>query len=108
MKTLGLEEAAKLLRVHPKTLARRAATGEVPGVKEGRAWVFVEVDLIEHLRAKYRRRVSEGAHEDASLCHSTDAKTHPCGGWTFPSAASEYSEVLGLPNARKRRNTTTG
>jgi excisionase family DNA binding protein len=40
MKTLGLEEAAKLLRIHPKTLARRAASGEVPGVKEGRAWVL--------------------------------------------------------------------
>jgi len=107
MKTLGLEEAAAFLRIHPKTLARRAAAGEIPGVKIGRSWVFVDVDLLEHLRSKYLRRVSKGEHEETSLCHSTDELTRLLGGSTFPTRENAYSEVLGLPISRKLRNTTT-
>jgi excisionase family DNA binding protein len=34
------EEAAKLLRMHPKTLQKKARAGKVPGVKWGRVWMF--------------------------------------------------------------------
>ena len=107
MQTLGLEDAAKFLRIHPKTLAKRAAAGLIPGVKEGRAWVFLEIDLVTHLRSKYLRRVSKGEHEESSLCHSTIEKTRLCGGLILPIRDNAYSEALGLATATKRRNTTT-
>ena len=53
MKTLDLHEAAALLKLHPDTLQRRAKAGEIPGAKPGKAWVFLDEDLIAWLRGQY-------------------------------------------------------
>ncbi|HZQ17873.1 MAG TPA: helix-turn-helix domain-containing protein [Terriglobales bacterium] len=37
---LDTEEAAKLLRIHPKTLRRSARLGEIPATRIGRLWRF--------------------------------------------------------------------
>ena len=50
MKTLNLEETARFLKVHIETVSRLAKTGQLPGAKIGRSWVFLEEDLIEYLR----------------------------------------------------------
>jgi excisionase family DNA binding protein len=55
--TLGLDEAAKLLKVHPKTLQRLARRGDVPACKIGRAWVFVEHLLMQMLVAQSTARI---------------------------------------------------
>jgi hypothetical protein len=39
--------------MHPETLRRRACRREIPGARAGRAWVFLELDLAEWLRAQY-------------------------------------------------------
>ncbi len=43
MKTLGLVEAAALLRVHPSTLRDRAKTKRIPGAKISRDWCIAEL-----------------------------------------------------------------
>ena len=48
MRTLTLQQAADLLKLHPVTVAERAADGRIPAAKIGRRWVFVEDDLIVH------------------------------------------------------------
>ena len=53
MKTFGLNEAALFLRCHPEELRRRARAGVIPGAKVGRAWVFLEDDLVAYLRSRY-------------------------------------------------------
>ena len=55
MNTLDLQAAAAFLHVHPVTLQEKARTGEIPGAKIGRCWVFVDVDLIEHIRSQLNR-----------------------------------------------------
>jgi len=97
MNTLTLQEAAKLLKLHPVTLQEKSRAGKIPGAKIGKRWVFVEVDLIEHIRAQYQRRVSQGEHEELQTCHFTDAKTRPSGGSKYPSAGEQYQKALGLP-----------
>jgi excisionase family DNA binding protein len=37
---LDTDEAARLLRMHPRTLRTRARTGSIPGVQVGRRWRF--------------------------------------------------------------------
>jgi excisionase family DNA binding protein len=37
---LDTDEAAKLLRMHPRTLRTKARTGSIPGVQVGRRWRF--------------------------------------------------------------------
>ena len=107
MTTLTLQQAAALLKMHPVTLREKASAGEIPGAKVGRRWVFVEIDLLEHIRSQYRPRALQGEPEEISLCHSTNAKTRRIGGSNSLSKDDEYSKVLALPSARRRRNTTT-
>ena len=57
MNTLDLQAAAAFLHIHPVTLQEKARTGEIPGAKIGKCWVFVDVDLVEHIRSQYPRRV---------------------------------------------------
>jgi excisionase family DNA binding protein len=54
--TLTLEEAARFLHLHPSTLEAKARSGDIPGAKLGKRWVFLEVDLTEHVRSHYPAR----------------------------------------------------
>lgn len=47
---LDTEEAAKLLRIHPKTLRRNARRGEIPATRVGRLWRFRASVLNEWLQ----------------------------------------------------------
>lgn len=46
---LTLTEAAKLLRVCTKTLAKLASEGEVPAMKLGRDWRFSRAAIMRRL-----------------------------------------------------------
>jgi len=46
MKTLDLKQAADFLNVSENTAQELAASGEIPGAKVGRAWVF-HIDMLE-------------------------------------------------------------
>src|SRR5437764_12693719 len=59
-KLLTVAEAASILRLHPVTVRALAAAGTVPAVKIGRAWRFVEVDLLAWARANYCRADAVG------------------------------------------------
>ncbi len=63
MKTLNLEETAWFLKVHTETVSRLAKTGQLPGAKIGRAWVFLEEDLIEYLREQIQAQQTMRAEE---------------------------------------------
>ncbi|GAC1569100.1 MAG: hypothetical protein NVS3B3_23110 [Aquirhabdus sp.] len=59
MKTFGIDECAAFLniaRTHALTLA---GTGELPGAKIGREWVFLESDLIDYLQVEVKKQVRE-------------------------------------------------
>ena len=107
MKTMGIQEASELLRVHPVTLTKMASSGEIPGAKIGKEWVFIDVDLIDHIRAQYKVRALEGEHERKQQCHSTNAKTPAFGGLKSPSLEKRYKEALGLTTKSKPKNSMT-
>lgn len=52
---LTREEAADLLRVSPKTLARRAENGEIAYTTVGRRKLFFRDDLRELIYRNYRK-----------------------------------------------------
>jgi excisionase family DNA binding protein len=43
---LDSNEAAQLLRIHPKTLQRMARKGEVPAIQIGKLWRFSTLALL--------------------------------------------------------------
>lgn len=110
VETLNLEEAAKLLKVHPKTLQRLAQARRIPACKIGRAWIFVERLLVQHLVSESLLRVSVVDLQEKSECRSTDARTRHFGGSSYRRSGvnrSPYSKALGLPTGVKRSRSAT-
>jgi excisionase family DNA binding protein len=77
-KLLTVAEAATTLRLHPVTLRALAAAGGIPAFKLGRAWRFVEVDVLAWARAHYCRADAVGDKE--STCRSTNVQIAATGG----------------------------
>lgn len=50
---MDIKNAAEALGIHPCTLQERAKAGLIPGAKIGKEWRFLEVDLVEYMRAQY-------------------------------------------------------
>ena len=49
---LGTDEAAALLKIHPKTLQRLARAGEIQGLQIGKLWRFRASDLNRWVSAR--------------------------------------------------------
>lgn len=95
MKTLNIQQAAEFLGAHKETIRRLAASGELPGVKIGRSWRFIEQDLAMYIRNKYSTcDASWGVDEGDIKWHSR--KKMASGGLTSPLVTSVYAEALGL------------
>lgn len=106
VKTLNLKAAADFLKIHPVTLSIKAATGEIQGAKIGKRWVFLEVDLVEHIRSQYKARALQGERKE-TLCHFTNAKTPLSGGSKLLSVDRKYKEALGLQAESKPKSSMT-
>jgi hypothetical protein len=75
--TLGLNEAAALMRVHPDTARKLVKAGlGPPACKVGREWVFPAHRLLEWIDQQ---------------CHSTGDKAARTGGYVSRSAASRLA-----------------
>ena len=100
---LTVAEAASALRLHPVTLRALAAAGSVPAVKIGRAWRFVEVDLLAWARANYRRADAVGDKE--STCRSTNVQIAASGGPRSPyQTEAAYAALVAPRTAKKHGN----
>ena len=99
---LSAEKAAEMLDIHPMTLKKKARSGEIPAGKSGRKWVFLDVDLVEYIRAQYKTETAP----EIELCHSTSAKIRNTIGSRSSKTEEQYAAVLGLQTVRKRKNTT--
>jgi excisionase family DNA binding protein len=92
---LDVTEAAELLRLHPVTVRRMASAGDLPACKQGKSWLFIRTDLLEHLRKGYK-----------PSCY--DKEKTACGTPIYPS--QEKRVLLSLASQRtkgKRKNITT-
>lgn len=47
--TVGVKEAAEILRVHPKTVEELIGNGQIPAGKVGRAWVMMTRDVLAYV-----------------------------------------------------------
>ncbi|MRD73631.1 helix-turn-helix domain-containing protein [Rhodocyclus tenuis] len=109
MRTLTLSEAAEFLKMHPEEVRRRAKAGLIPGAKAGRAWVFIDLDLADWLRALYRaprQALQMAFRKEIEPCHFTNEAALG-GSMLSRPAGNEYADLLGLKPKPSRRNTTT-
>jgi hypothetical protein len=88
MRTFDLIECADFLKVDRNTAMKLAGTGELPGAKIGRAWVFLEDDVVAFLRKRTQEQSLarlQGAFEP-----EVDARV-----------AQSISKQLGIPDRRR-------
>src|SRR3990167_10340660 len=95
-RTFNIVEAAQFLGAHKETIRRLVVSGELPGVKIGRGWRFIEQDLAMYMRNKYSTcEAEQGVHNRSNnIWHSTKEKDS--GGLIFSTKEKEYAKALGL------------
>ena len=76
LKSYGAKEAAEFLRLTPKFVCSRAASGALVGYKPGRRWVFLKEDLIAYLKSTqpYIPQLPEVQRRSISMIDSPLAK----------------------------------
>ena len=52
--TIGSDECAELLRCTSEQIEAMARSGDIPGLKIGRAWLFLKNDLLDYLAERAR------------------------------------------------------
>lgn len=60
-RVLGLAAAARLLKAHPDTITEAIRTRGLPACKVGRAWLFIDDDLIAWVRSQYGQQAGQEA-----------------------------------------------
>lgn len=58
MRTFALLECADFLKVDRNKVLKLAGRGELPGAKIGRAWVFLEDDVVTYLRKNIQEQTA--------------------------------------------------
>ena len=57
--TIDTEQCAELLHCKPDQVEELARTGEIPGLKLGRSWLFIRSDLLAYLAEKARSEAQD-------------------------------------------------
>jgi excisionase family DNA binding protein len=65
--TLDTSEVAALLRAESETVLQLARTGELPGTRIGKSWVFLREDVIAFLKERITKDTMERRHHHASI-----------------------------------------
>lgn len=94
MKTLTLKQAADFLKIHPQTLRTRALTGELPGAKIGKSWVFIEEDLAAAIRSRYSDYGWASKSKGEIQCYTDDQIVTTGGVDLLHQTEKRYAELL--------------
>jgi excisionase family DNA binding protein len=102
MKTLTLKEAAAFLKIHAESLRQRVKAGSFPAARFGKAYVFLEEDLIQAVRCTYSQKAISAITQPKEFSSS----------WLFTSAiksgglTSRYQAVSALDEQLRQPTKT--
>ena len=57
--TIGSDDCSKMLMCTPEQVEEMARSGDIPGLKIGRSWLFVRNDLLSYLAERARSEAQE-------------------------------------------------
>jgi hypothetical protein len=106
MQLIDVEQAAKMLLMHPVTVRNKARRGEIPAYKLG-GWKFDPVELEKHIK-KGTSPAWQDAGQENLACQkvSQHCKSAVKSGITHSlrQTVSEYEKVLGLKTKQKQKS----
>ncbi|PPC85925.1 MAG: hypothetical protein CTY37_07120 [Methylotenera sp.] len=97
---LNLEQAAILIGVHPVTLRKMAASGEIPARKVGREWRFNRAAIMQWLTGDYD-------NERAKQCQSEKTPKQGYGNSTYLLMGDQDTSVLASQRLKKKPKKCT-
>lgn len=77
IETMDADECAALLRCSVDQVEELARTGEIPGVKLGRGWLFVRADLLAYIAELARQQAAERRAQRTSPAPSPNISPMP-------------------------------
>ena len=94
--TLDIKQAALYLKMHSQTLREKAKSGNIPGAKIGKHWVFIKEDLVSYIRSQYadQRLRSQVQRNGVKLCYTSDQTRNSSGVISSHQTEQEYSDLL--------------
>ncbi|WP_366946346.1 helix-turn-helix domain-containing protein [Nevskia sp.] len=108
-RTYDLPEAARFLHMSPAVLRQKARMRQLKAAKPGKAWVFLERDLVAYLDRLYadpRQAPLSGSNVGGTTWESSNAVMSG-GSTSLPRMDAEYANLLGLTTSSRRRSYTT-
>jgi hypothetical protein len=104
MITLNLKVAALFLNMHPQTLRAKAASGEIPGAKLSKSWVFLEEDLVQYIRSQYSGTGRASSTTGEIRCFTNETAVNITGADSRHRTERRYADLLKLPVSGKRKS----
>jgi hypothetical protein len=95
--TLDLQDVAILFRAEPETIAQYARSGELPGTKMGKSWIFLREDVLAFLR----KRILEETEERRGKCTDLAAPLLPEAVLLIPEPRTRRTTLPVLPHAKR-------
>lgn len=89
MKTFDIKQCADFLKINTCTAMKMAAAGKIPGAKIGRAWVFLEDDLVAYLHEQVRKQTNQRESRSGNQ-----------------AGARELLHLPGIPPIRRKKQVT--
>ena len=105
MNSLDLKEAAHFLKMHWQTLRTKAVSGEISGAKISKRWVFLEEDLVQHVRSQYSGTGRASSTLGEIRCSINETVANITGADSPHQTERRYAELLKLPTNDKRKSS---
>lgn len=102
MRTLTLAEAAAFLKTTEETVSAKIHNEGLPAAKVGRAYVLVDVDVIDWLRRQYRTR-----EQKEQQCDFSSEMVVITGGSSSATAGDKLERALARATATRPKNSPT-
>lgn len=97
--TLDLDGVAALFHAEPETVARYARTGELPGTRIGKRWIFLRKDVLAFLREQIDHDTTARRAEFAAPKSTADSQKPML---VLESQSSAAAVLLERPQRRRR------
>jgi len=79
--TINAEQCAELLHCTEQRIEELTRSGELPGMKFGRGWIYVKADLLAYIADRARKEAEERRQDlNADQAAAADASTASCTG----------------------------
>ncbi len=93
--TMDADQVAAFLRADAETVRQFARSGDLPGTRIGKGWIFLKTDVLDFLRARIAADTARRRQRAAD--QTNHATKHPAAIFVTPRASRRRRAPIQLP-----------